>query len=203
VSRELHDDICQRLSALRLRLNLLEEGDDGSGQVAQSELAPLKDQIDHIIADVRRISADLRPSALDLFGIGSALRGLTEQVRALFPSSRVLFTETGELPAEIDKDVGTALYRIAQEALNNATKHASATVISVILSSENGTVGLSVQDNGVGFIPCARAEIRPGHHGYGLRSMRERAELLGGTFALHSAPREGTLLEVRIPLERP
>jgi len=202
IARELHDDICQRLTALRLHVNIIEDTPAGLGISRRKRLRSVKQQLDLMITDVRRMSANLRPTALDLFGLETALRTLCEEVQ-----------RTHGLPVSFKSDGGNgmrehpvaeiALYRIAQEGLSNAARHSSATRATLTLSHDGGRVSLTIRDDGKGFDPGAAARRGSSLTGYGLSSMRERTELLGGSFRVVSAPSEGTTIFADLPLEQP
>ena len=200
IARELHDDICQRLTALRLRVNILEDDGTSAGQTVRRSLRSVKHELDRIITDVRRMSANLRPTALDLFGLDTALRTLCEEVQKTHGLT-VRFEADDHRESRDDSQTEIALYRIAQEALHNAVRHSAASEVSLHLAHRDGTIRLAVRDNGRGFSPAA---VRPGGaslNGYGLSSMRERAELLGGSFTVKSVPLSGTTVLVELPVE--
>ena len=152
----------------------------------------MKGQIDRTIATVRRISSELRPLVLDDLGLSAAASWYVDQF-----SARTGLTIDLSLP-DVDPErgdaVATALFRVLQESLTNVARHAQAEKVAVRLTFENGVWSLSVQDDGVGFVPD------PGKRGdIGLVGMRERAQNLGGRFAVTSAPGQGTRVEVVIP----
>ena len=142
---------------------------------------------------MRRLAVELRPSALDDFGLEPALRRLGETVREGGTLDVQVETRLGavRLPA----DVETALYRIVQEALTNAVKHAGANHVSVVVTRKSTSVQVMIEDDGGGF-DLRAASTR----GLGLLGMRERVELLDGTFEIDTAPGAGTTLIVELPL---
>ena len=142
---------------------------------------------------MRRLAVELRPSALDDFGLEPALRRLGQTVREGGALDVQVEAQLGahRLPA----DVETALYRIVQEALTNVVKHAGASHVSIVLTRKQGSVLVVVEDDGRGF-----DATRPTAEGLGLLGMRERVELLDGSFKLEAAPRAGTTLIVELPL---
>jgi signal transduction histidine kinase len=197
-ARELHDDTLQSLSAIRLglaagaRLKGPETLRDGMRWAAE--------QLDESIAGLRALITDLRPAALDELGVHAALEGLVERASRqgmqidLSVDPAVDDSHAAErLPSELE----TALYRIVQEALTNASKHGRATRAVVDVSADADGVGLTVRDDGCGFDPRADTE------GFGLLGIRERVELLSGQLAIESEPGRGTALNARFPLERP
>ena len=154
-----------------------------------------------MITDVRRMSANLRPVALDLFGLITALRILCEEVQKAHKTC-VIFETTLQGETRYDAQVEIALYRIAQEALNNAAKHSGAARVALNLANNNGNIILTVQDNGKGFVTDGRPHPTSLHDGFGLVSMRDRAELLGGTFRIESTPDVGTTVYIELPLNK-
>jgi two-component system, NarL family, sensor histidine kinase UhpB len=195
ISRELHDDTAQTLTSLLLYAKALEQGDAPPG--VREALAELREEVARSLEGVRRLARELRPSALDDLGLVAALEGYTHDF------SRRTGIELRFEPAcggdRLPPEVELALYRIAQEALTNAAKHAGPTHIDVGLVREPGSVSLTVRDNGSGFDP---SWLPSGDRGLGLFGMKERAELTGGTLAIASAPGAGATISVRIPLVR-
>lgn len=193
VARELHDGVSQLLVSVVYRLYALEMVVTGDGRAATTAVRELVAQA---LGEVRRISHGLRPSALDDLGLGPALRALARDFRARtgvklnlrLPSSRA------RLPAGIEQ----AVYRIAQEALNNIERHAAARQVTLQLARSSRGVRLVVRDDGRGFATSRRG--RRLASGLGLHHMRERAEQVGGTFALTAARGGGTAITVELPL---
>jgi PAS domain S-box-containing protein len=202
IARELHDDICQRLTALRLNVNLLEDGSHAIIPVVRKELRSMKLQLDGMIADVRRMSAHLRPMALDLFGLITAMRILCEQVQKAF-SLTVTFETSLRSDERFEAQLEIAMYRIAQEALNNAGKHSRAKDIYVSLETEEMKLRMAVRDTGMGFSSDSKELPRNAPGGFGLVNMRERAELCGGIFRIESRPGHGTTVHIELPLTLP
>ncbi len=193
ISRELHDDTAQALTSLLLYAKALEQGD--ASPAVREALAELREEVSRSLEGVRRLARELRPSALDDLGLVAALEGYTHE-----------FTRRTSLPVRFEPACGgdrlppkveLVLYRIAQEALTNAAKHAGATAATVTLVREPGAVSLTVSDDGRGFDPGRVASAGPG---MGLLSMRERAELVGGSLMLASAPGSGTAVTAHIPM---
>jgi signal transduction histidine kinase len=190
LSRELHDGIGQSLIAIKLQL---ENAENQNYSMMRSGIDSAKNMIDNTIEDVRRVCNALLPAALNEFGIVSTLRALCSEL-----SSLAGFNAVFESSAPLDrmsKKSQVYLYRIAQEALNNITKHARATAVTMKLSRMDNIVTLEVSDNGKGFIfdPVCFAQRN------GLQNMRERAHLLQGEFSVDSQPGNGTTIKVSIP----
>jgi signal transduction histidine kinase len=143
------------------------------------------------LAEMRALIFELRPESLQTEGLVAALAKQADSLRARHRLDvRTDFCAEPDIPLEAKE----ALYRIAQEALHNIAKHARATTVELSLNSRNGELKLEISDDGVGFHPGGEF---PGH--LGLRSMRERAERLGGAFAVESAPGKGARLRIHLP----
>ena len=143
------------------------------------------------LAEMRALIFELRPESLEAEGLVAALQRQANMLAARYEVEVV--TEFCEEP-ELQPSVREALYRIAQEAMHNTVKHASASIIELRLAADPAETRLSVRDNGKGFDPTGDF---PGH--LGLRSMRERAERLGAAFELESTPGKGTRIAVTTP----
>ncbi|HUI09047.1 MAG TPA: PAS domain S-box protein [Bacteroidota bacterium] len=199
ISRELHDDIGQRLTGLKLRLEVLEDEIAGASPAGASSLSGVTREIEAMMAEVKRISSNLHPAELDDFGLVSALNLLCRD----FGKScgiTVTFQQGPAMP--YGKDIEIALYRIAQEGLANIAHHAGAGSVLVRLAHLQGVVSLLIEDDGRGF-DAARLRAHGGlHAGLGLISMKERAQLFGGSMYLTSAPGQGTRIHVEIPLPK-
>lgn len=200
LARELHDDVCQRLSGMRLSIDLLEH-DIGENKKAMKKIDLAKRQVDQIITDIRRISWNLRPTTLDDLGLVVALQKLCQELRSTY-KTQIKFSSSRDIPRKLNAEVEIALYRIAQESMMNALKHSKASEITVKLKREKSGLLLTVRDNGRGFDVTKARDERPGR-GLGLMSMKERAHLLQGSCAIESKRMEGTTVRVYMPLERP
>jgi signal transduction histidine kinase len=194
-ARELHDETLQGLGALRLALATAHRADDPARW--RTVIADAITELDVEIANVRGIVADVRPASLDELGIAAALEALADRMsaRGINVDLRVdLDTEGGERhPREME----TALYRIAQEAISNAIKHAGTDRVAVDVQINDGHITMRVRDHGRGFDPAASTT------GFGLLGMRERVEALDGTLTLESAPGAGVTVTASLPACRP
>jgi signal transduction histidine kinase len=195
IARELHDDISQRLALLADDSDRLRRDLNVTDEANRHRLDSLVQQARSLSEDLRNISHSLHPSMLEDLGLKVAIRCLTRHF-AERTGMAARFKATGEIPRDVPKEMGTALYRITQEALRNIAKHAGETPVSVDLEADGGELILTVADLGSGFIDSANES------GLGLTSMRERAYLAGGVFSVVSAPGEGTTVKVRIPFPR-
>ncbi len=198
IARELHDDLCQRLTGTKYQVEVLHDQLLPANKRMAKELDDVMGELDRSIAEVRRISFNLRPSVLDDFGLVAALRLLcTEFQRAHgIPATVEVADSLGD---DIGTDTEIALYRIAQEALHNIGKHAGASKVRILLTRGEAFLRLRVEDDGKGFEQEDVAKKRGPGHGLGLISMRERAELLGGVCEVTSAPGTGTAVMIAIP----
>ena len=188
LARELHDDIGQQMAVLQIDLQTLM---GGCGEGAQRDaVAKIATRACLIGTSVHDLSHRLHPSQLRLVGLTGALESLGRQL-STSKVSVVLSHENA--PASLSEEVTVCLYRIAQEALNNAIKHGGADKISVCLRGTEGSVHLSINDNGVGFDPQTASA------GLGLISMTERVEHVGGSLQVRSQPGGGTTVEVTVP----
>jgi signal transduction histidine kinase len=199
ISRELHDDICQRLSGMKFRVEVLADEAEPAQKRMVRGLRDINQELDRAITEVQRISSNLRPSVLDDFGLVTALRMLSkdfEKVHSI-PAS---FRETHDVPGPVDPNIEIALYRIAQEALSNTARHARARSVTLDLDRRESAIQLTIADDGTGFGEKDTARARDEGHGMGLMSMRERSELLGGTFRVETGADRGTTITVILPL---
>jgi PAS domain S-box-containing protein len=196
VSRELHDELGQVLTALHLDTVWLRErlkGTDGEASERTREMCGL---IDRAIGEVRAMATRLRPGVLDNLGLVDALDWFIGDFEKR--SNVTCNFRHFDVP-KVDDRIATSAYRIAQEALTNVARHSAASRVDVSLWAREATLLLSIEDNGRGLDPRALAESR----GLGVAGMRERAELIGGTLAVRSRPGGGTRVELTIPLTAP
>ena len=197
VARELHDGISQMLVGVRYALELTRRKLGGNPAVSDS-LNKGIDGLGSTIQEVRRISRDLRPGVLDDLGLGPALQSLTDD----FSTRTGIITEleTVVFRNRLDPEARIALYRIAQEALNNIERHAEAKNVQIVLKGHRKGAMLRIRDDGVGMI--WPRPVRRQNAGLGLRNMQERIEQLGGTLRILSARtgQTGTVIEAQVPL---
>jgi signal transduction histidine kinase len=186
IARDLHDQVVQNLLGLKFHL-----ADQVAGQ------SPLQGEINTTIETIRHLCADLRPPALDHLGLAAALRSYAQDFQARTNLAVELQLDD---TAHLSEEIALALFRVMQEALTNAWRHARAQRVRVTLKSSRDAVELSVHDDGSGFqVPeHIGALVEQGH--FGLMSMRERVELVGGTLQLDSQPGRGTCVEARVPI---
>lgn len=193
IAHALHDEAGQLLVAIYIALaSLAQDLPQAAGHVAK-----LTELLDQIEAELRRLSHELSPAILRDFGLVPALKYLAEGVSGR-SGLRIIIegTPAGRLPGSIE----AALYRVAQEALTNAVKHARATEVTIQLRREAAAIFCHIRDDGVG-CDAKLTETSTGERGLGLSGIRERARSLGGTLEIKSAAGVGTELIVSIPLE--
>jgi PAS domain S-box-containing protein len=198
IARELHDELGQSLTALKMLAVQLRETAQAGAIPALEKLDRMEAVLDRTVAATRRIAADLRPLMLDDLGLVPAIEWLAEEFSQRHGVACVLTTNGPEL--ELAGPQATAAFRIVQEALTNVARHAQARKVDIDLTHEDSSVTIRVRDDGRGFVVEAPSR-EPGSRG--LLGMRERAYLLGGSIAIESAPGRGTAIEVRLPLQAP
>ncbi|HEY2899244.1 MAG TPA: PAS domain S-box protein [Polyangia bacterium] len=196
IARELHDETAQTLTSLLVGLQTLEQSTE-LGR-AQNAAATLRTLVSAALEGVQRIARGLRPSVLDDLGLEDALERLaTEFARA--NKFVVDLHVTGPRLPRLPESLELALYRVAQEALTNAAKHASPAAVSVLVHRNVNAIRLVVEDDGRGFDVT---EAQSGKQ-LGLLGMRERAHLVGGLMTVESSPGAGTTICVTVPMPRP
>jgi signal transduction histidine kinase len=194
IARDLHDELGQILTALRMDIALLRVkfGIDNPDLVDQ--VKNILGQVDSTIQVVRDVAAKLRPSVLDL-GIVAALEW---QVAEFAKRSDIQFElSIVEQNIELDDERATAIFRIVQESLTNVTRHADARKVNILLNIQGADYLLEITDNGRGF-----ESEKSGKRTYGLMGIRERVLMLGGSININSALGQGTQITVRIPIQR-
>src|SRR6266446_2712818 len=192
LARELHDEIGQALTAAKINLQAAMEESDPAKSKRIHETAAI---LERLLGQVRQISLNLRPSMLDDLGLVPALRSLLDEQGRL-ASVAVRFSAKN-MPENLDPEIQTTCFRIAQEAITNAVRHAAATQIQVDIHREEGTFRLQIRDNGRGFdAESEQAQTT----GLGLVGMKERAALVGGRTRIMASPGKGTTVDATLPL---
>jgi PAS domain S-box-containing protein len=195
ISRELHDDLGQQLTGLKLDLAWMTKRVKEGRELQPEAMDEMRRQLDEAIASVRRISTDLRPPILDDLGFGEAVTWHANEVAKRSGLEMKLNLEAASLVR--NKDLATALFRIVQESLTNCVRHANAARVDIELLTNEKYLILKVQDNGQGF---EMEKLLGG--GIGLVSMRERIDALGGQLHISSSPGNGTTVLVKISLDQ-
>jgi PAS domain S-box-containing protein len=193
IARELHDSVGQNLSALNINLDILSAQLVSPPPPIERRLADSQALVDATLQSIESVMADLRPPLLDEYGLEAALRWYGEEFARRIGVP--LAVESAPALPGLRPEAAVALFRIAQEALNNSAKHAAARSIKVTLGMHNGEVMLTIADDGRGFDP---GSVRRGR--WGMSTMRERAEAAGGRLAVESAPGAGTTVRAAVPL---
>jgi PAS domain S-box-containing protein len=195
VARELHDDFGQRAALMSWRLAELGKISGRLSAKARREVELLQDDLNRLASGLRDVSHQLHPSVIADLGLATALGEITEQRRAHGLDVTLV---AREIPAAIPNEIGTGLYRIAQEALRNAMQHAPEAPVLITLSFVAGILQLKIEDPGPGF---DLGKVRQTGGGLGLLSIQERARLIGGSLEIRTGSDEGTAITVRVPID--
>jgi signal transduction histidine kinase len=195
IARELHDGVAQSIGSVLLELRVLEER--VVDESAKQPLRTLRGNMKRILNDVGRLARQLRPSALEELGLAAALDQYAQEMQRVHGLDMQVVIHGPASESRLPPAIEITLYRIVQEAVANAARHGNATDASVVIERAHDRVRLVVEDTGAGF-DLEKAQ-RSG--GLGLRGMRERAELLGGSLSIETAPGKGTSIRVEVPLE--
>lgn len=195
ISRELHDELGQTLTAMKLELSLLHERLPSARPPLKARVQRLIELVNGSVADLRRIASDLRPLMLDELGLVAAIRWLTETVAARGHMEVKLTFDSEDVAYE--GNVSTAAFRIVQEALTNVARHSGATRVVVSFRHEGDALTIEIVDNGSGLTTSLTASAG-GHHG--LLGMRERAYMLGGSVIIDNGPDGGARVLATLPL---
>jgi len=194
ISRELHDETSQSLTALLLGLDTIGIAANKAIEGIEPHIQNLKGITEEMLDNIHRLISDLRPSLLDDLGLVPAIEWYGEQ---RFKHQGVDFVlEENILEERFPRPVETTLFRIVQEGLTNALRHANATKIKIRLMKNEGYVHLEIHDNGIGFNPRNLESAEAGGRGLGLLGMRERAAILGGTLKIESKVGKGTIVHI-------
>ena len=197
LSRELHDEAGQALTALRIGLQLIRSDLPAGSELLQQRLGEAIGLAETTMDEIRNLAQNLRPPALDAVGLSATLEGFC---RDFAERTRLTIDYHGTELSPLPEEVNICLYRFVQEALTNVAKHAQATHVQVALRSDAEAIHLLVQDNGRGLGKNWPASRRS--PGIGLVGMHDRLDLLGGWLEIESQPGEGTRLVAYIPWER-
>ncbi|HEX8502509.1 MAG TPA: PAS domain S-box protein, partial [Pyrinomonadaceae bacterium] len=199
ISRDLHDQLGQQLTALRLKLSALRES-CGADPSLHAQVEAVQGMAERLDSEVDFLAWELRPTALDDLGLAAALSNFVHEWSKHYQIPAEMHAPGfGSGTLRLPPQAETCLYRIAQEALNNVAKYAQAARVSVVLERRDGKAVLVIEDDGVGFDPRA-AVSGGGERGLGLVGMRERTALLGGSLEIESEPGKGTTIYARVPV---
>ena len=199
ISRELHDEAGQSLLCIRLQIELIEQSMPESASELRSKLGEARDLTERTILEMRRLIAALSPAVLEQLGLGAALRQLVNRFQRLQQCRvKLQISKMVRLPQQTE----VITYRLVQECFNNIGKHAGASHVNISLASTDGTLRLSVEDNGVGFNVEEAMQKR---ESFGISGMRERVALLGGNFRVDSrmeGSKKGTKISIELPIAK-
>ena len=192
IAKDLHDEIGAMLSAVKMNVNLIDKRLKKQG-ATEIGIEDSREVIDAAIKNVRRISHDLMPPSLEKLGLTAALKEFFEKTEVMTGvDTRFSCTET---PQRLDAQLELALFRIVQESVNNALKHAQASLIEASLGIDPTRIHLQIKDNGSGFdVPAAQAKS-----GLGLKSLESRTAMIGGKLQINSTPGKGTQITLTLP----
>jgi signal transduction histidine kinase len=197
LARDLHDDVGQALTALKIQLESLARA---SGPLAE-RVGECVETTRHTLERVRQLSLSLRPLQLDDLGLVAALRSHLDRQASI--GGLTPHFDAADAPHGVAADIETACFRVAQEAINNVLRHARAQNLWVRVFTAGGRLALSVRDDGAGFDPESARRRGAAGASLGLVGMEERIALAGGTIELRSAPGQGTVLLATFALEPP
>ncbi len=200
IAGEIHDSIGQALSAIKFSLeNSIKLFQDNFTQLDMAPLETIVPLIQKTIEEVRGIVMDLRPSILDDLGILATINWFCREFESIY-STIIIQKEIAIQEEEIPSLLKTVTYRILQEALNNVAKHSQADRVRLSMQKKDGGIELVLNDNGKGFDVGSTLSLNPSIRGFGLASIRERAELSGGFYKIESGRDKGTNIFIRWPL---
>jgi PAS domain S-box-containing protein len=195
IAREIHDELGQILSKLKLDIAWLKKRMSGDQVPLIEKAGKMSDLVDSTIRTVQKISSELRPGVLDYLGLSAAIEWQAKEFHER--TGIVCSIEITPDVAVEDKDISIAVFRIFQEALTNIMRHANALHVDVSLKQQDRMLLLAVSDNGRGIVE----ERIQDHESFGLMGMRERARFFGGSVTITGSPEEGTTVQVRIPVD--
>lgn len=193
ISREIHDELGQQLTALKFDLNILRKKYPDITELKE-KLEEMNQLVNETMSTVRKISSELRPGVLDDLGLIAAIEWQCSEFQQRTGKQCILHNSVEDL--EFTKDVSTAVFRIIQEALTNVIRHSHANKINIYLKENSGKLAVSIKDNGRGI---TNEEIETSTS-LGLLGIRERTELLGGKFKISGELGKGTEVSLLIPL---
>lgn len=193
ISADLHDSIAQGIYSAIMGVRRINAEHANSNEISALTHV-IETQLEDTLTEVKGMALDIRPSVLDNFGLLAALRALAKRLQS---NSGVTITVTGnDEPTQLATDVQNVLYRIGQESINNALKHANE--INLLLVAHSHYITLEIIDDGQGFNVPDQATFNG--HSLGLLNMNERVKALNGTFTLHSQPGAGTSVTAKFPM---
>jgi signal transduction histidine kinase len=194
IARELHDELGQALTALRIDLNWLIRKCGHLDEPIVARMGAASGLVERTIDSLRRISEGLRPGMLTVLGLSAAIEHHVSQFQERTGITCSLNMNRDEF--EIEDVLATAIFRVVQESLNNVLRHAAADQMSVEIEDDGQQIHVRIEDNGRGFNTLA------GKKTFGLLGMRERVKMLGGTLEILSQPGQGTCIDASFPIQK-
>jgi len=199
ISRELHDEAGQALTAMKINVEMMEKEIPESTVSVRKRLADTKQLLAHTLQEIRTLAFELRPSLLDHFGVQAAIR---EYSKSYSERTNIDVQVLGEnIVGRFPPDIDILLYRCAQEALTNVVKHSKATHVTIEIVQEEREIHMMVKDNGNGFDVKETFEANNNGASIGLFGMKERVALLNGSLKIHSEINKGSELEILVPFQ--
>lgn len=197
IAAEIHDGIGQMLTSLRMKLEQIED----RAETADKEVTTVNLMLTKLITETRRICSDLLPSVLEDFGLHSAIEDLVQTCKEADRKLEFML-DTNLRQDSLTRELEIGVYRIMQEGLNNVVKHAQASRVEIYIDDNGEYLNLMIKDNGKGFYyDSQQLHLKNlARKMNGIRGMKERAELLGGTFTINAEPGKGSIIELEIPL---
>lgn len=195
IAADLHDGLGQNLTTMLLRLSVITES--AATDAVRENAAALREIASTSLAEIRELVRETRPPALDDLGLAAALERQLADVAAATGLAATLSWPDGD-SRRFAPEIETAVYRVVQEAVTNAVRHAAAGHIEVRVAATDETLTVEVQDDGRGF--DVRAALQPARQPFGLLGMRERVAVCGGSVDVTSEPGRGTVVTARVPL---
>lgn len=193
IARDLHDDLGQQLTGLQMDIHWMQKKLQQADPLLLNKINEMNEMVDNTIRSIRRILSDLRPAILDDLGMLAAMEWLNQETSKRYPLQIHFQVNTQEIP--LSPDAASGLFRIYQEAINNAIKHANAKNITAVIEVTDQGLTMSITDDGKGISNYEKRE-----KGYGLLGIKERTYILGGTFSMQTEEGKGTSLIIHIPL---
>jgi two-component system CheB/CheR fusion protein len=198
IARDIHDQLGQRVTALRLQIASLPDSKGDSSKL-EGQLEILRRTAMRLDSEIGFLAWELRPMSLDDLGLPEAAKAFVEEWSHNYKITSD-FILRGFIRGRLQPEVETHLYRILQESLNNIAKHASATNVNVLLHWKKNEIALIVEDNGCGFDAEKAISVKNSGKGLGLLGMYERAVLIDGSVEIESARGKGTTIYARVPM---
>jgi PAS domain S-box-containing protein len=199
ISRELHDELGQSLTVMKLRLNFIEKNLSKDQIELKRECDYGVQYVDQVIENIRRLSRDLSPTILEDFGLSAAVRWLINNFARSY--NKKVMLDMIDIDSLLPRNSHVVIYRTVQEALTNIGKHSQAKNVSINIQNDNGAVLFSIEDDGIGFDERVTNAKNLEEKGLGLATMKGRAQMVGGILTVRTQKGEGTLIMLSIPIK--